>query len=143
MFGLRKRPVRTGLFLVLKILDQQKTKTETAPWSLVGPDPEQSWSSPVQVFWWSQDWTFKHYSAIACVVCDLPAARKTAQLAGATSHFYCSACHCFHLSTLGRTDMDSETWSFQDKAELRGYAEQWRDAQSSTQRNKLFVKYGV
>ena len=82
-------------------------------------------------------------SAIACVVCDLPAARKTAQLAGATSHFYCSACHCFHLSTLGRTDMDSETWSFRDKAELRGYAEQWRDAHSSTQRNKLFVKYGV
>jgi hypothetical protein len=43
-------------------------------------------------------------SAIVCVICDLPAARKTAQLVAATSHFYCSACHCFHLLTLGRMD---------------------------------------
>ena len=57
-------------------------------------------------------------SAVACVVCNLPAARKTPQLAAPTSHFYCSACHCYHLTTLGKTGMDVERWSFQDKVKL-------------------------
>jgi hypothetical protein len=82
-------------------------------------------------------------SAIACVVCDLPAARKTTQLAAATSHFYCSACHCFHSSTLGRTDIDSPDWKLRDKDTLRRHAEVYRDAASSAERHRLFVKHGV
>ena len=64
-------------------------------------------------------------SAVACAVCNLPAARKTAQLAAPTSHFYCSTCHCYHLTTLGKTDMDAERWSFWDKEKLRSYAQKW------------------
>ena len=82
-------------------------------------------------------------SAVACVVCNLPAARKTAQLAAPTSHFYCSTCHCYHLTTLGKTDMDAERWSFRDKAKLWFYAEKWRGASSLTECNKIFVSYGV
>ena len=82
-------------------------------------------------------------SAIACVVCDLPAARKSAQLAGVTSHFYCSACHCVHTSSLGRTDVDSEYWQFRSKVMLQNYAVQYRDAKSLKERNKLFSAHGV
>ena len=82
-------------------------------------------------------------SAIACVVCDLPAARKSAQFAGVSSHFYCSACHCVHTSTLGRTDVDSECWQFRDKVELRDYTYQYRDAKSLKEWNKLFSSHGV
>ena len=83
------------------------------------------------------------HSAITCVVCDLPAARKSSQLAGVTSHFYCSACHCVHTSTLGRTDVDSECWQLRSKVLLRNYAYQYRDAKSLKERNKLFSAHGV
>jgi hypothetical protein len=82
-------------------------------------------------------------SAIACLVCDLPAARKAAQLAGPTSHFYCTACHCWHKSTSGRTDIESEDWGLRDKSEVRQYAELWKNAGTSAERNKLFVSHGV
>ena len=82
-------------------------------------------------------------SAIACLVCDLPAARKAAQLAGPTSHFYCTACHCWHRSTCGRTDVQSEDWRLRDKDEVRRHAELWKNAGTSAERNKLFASHGV
>jgi len=39
------------------------------------------------------------HSAVTAVVCDLPAARHIASMAGVGSHFYCSACNCYHKST--------------------------------------------
>jgi hypothetical protein len=47
-------------------------------------------------------------SAIIATVMDFPAAHHASQLASHSSHFYCSACQCFHLSTMGRTD--HEQW---------------------------------
>ncbi|KAG2341498.1 hypothetical protein BDR05DRAFT_976867 [Suillus weaverae] len=76
-------------------------------------------------------------SAIACLVCDLPAARKATQLAGPTSHFYCTACHCFHKSTCGRTDVHSTDWVLRDKNEMCRLAELWKNASTSAERNKL------
>jgi hypothetical protein len=80
-------------------------------------------------------------SAIAACVCDLPAARKAAQLASARSHHYCSICQCFHLSTLGRTDIDD--WVPRDPQELRRQAERWRNATTVLAQEKLFEEHGV
>jgi hypothetical protein len=80
-------------------------------------------------------------SAIALAVCDLPAARHLASLAGTGSHFYCSACNCYHKTTYGRVDFDS--WKPRDKDELRKFAEQWRDAATTSEREKLFKAHGV
>ncbi|KIM58795.1 hypothetical protein SCLCIDRAFT_35135, partial [Scleroderma citrinum Foug A] len=87
--------------------------------------------------------TFGTHSAIACIVCDFPAVRKTAQLASVTSHFYCSACHCANLGTLGRTDFNSNDWKLCDKATLHMYAEAYRDAPLQHQCKKLFHLHGV
>ena len=81
------------------------------------------------------------HSAIIASVMDLPAARKSAGLAAASSHFYCSVCQCFHQSTLSRTDC--ENWNRRDPASLRKHAEEWRDASTSAEREKIFTKYGT
>lgn len=80
-------------------------------------------------------------SAIALVVCDLPAARHLAALAGTGSHFFCAACSCYHKLNYGRVDF--ENWVLRDKDKLRCYAEQWRDAPTSAERERLFKQYGV
>ncbi|KAG2108393.1 uncharacterized protein F5147DRAFT_524150, partial [Suillus discolor] len=82
-------------------------------------------------------------STIACLVCDLPAVRKAAQLAGPTSHFYCTACHCWHKSTSSRTDIESEDWGLQDKSEVRQYAKLWKNTRTLAECNKLFISHGV
>ena len=61
------------------------------------------------------------HSTVIAAVMDLPAARHASQLAAHSSHFYCSACQCFHRSTLGRTD--HEQWWMRDVAEMRRNAE--------------------
>lgn len=80
-------------------------------------------------------------SAVALAVCDLPAARHLASLAGTGSHFYCSACNCYHKSTYSRVDFES--WEIRDKDRLREYAERWRDAETLVEREKLFKAHGV
>lgn len=80
-------------------------------------------------------------SAIANVVCDLPAARKVNQSAGHSSHFYCSCCSCFHRSTWGRTDYNQ--WRLQDRALLRKYAEAWKNAPSRKDQVNLFAEHGM
>jgi hypothetical protein len=80
-------------------------------------------------------------SAVAAVVCDLPAARKASAMAGHSSHFYCSACDCYHLSTRHRTDFES--WLPRDHHILRAQAEAWRDAKSSAERQNIFDVHGV
>ncbi|KAG2059963.1 hypothetical protein BDR06DRAFT_979690 [Suillus hirtellus] len=55
-------------------------------------------------------------SAIACLVCDLSAARKATQLVGPMSHFY---------------------------YEVRHYAELWKNARTSAEHNKLFASHRV
>ena len=102
-----------------------------------------SWKKGVQVTQTASQRDCITCSAIACVVCDLPAARKSAQLAGITSHFYCSACHCGHTSSLGHTDVDSEYWQFHSKVMLQNHGVQYRDTKSQKEWNKLFSAHGV
>lgn len=80
-------------------------------------------------------------SAIALVVNDLPAARKTAALASHASHFYCSVCSCYHLSTRGSTNYND--WKARDHKEMRRHAEEWKDAATSVDRDKIFQATGV
>jgi hypothetical protein len=76
-------------------------------------------------------------------VSDLPAARKFNQFAQHNSHHYCSRCHCYHQTTLGRTDVESTDWKPKDHDELRRQAEAWRDAPTVNDQEKLFQANGV
>ncbi|KIJ11067.1 hypothetical protein PAXINDRAFT_85071, partial [Paxillus involutus ATCC 200175] len=82
-------------------------------------------------------------SAVVCVVCDLLAAQKAAQLSGPRSHFYCSICNCSDLKTLRRTDFNSDCWKLQDKDTLQCQAEEYKNADSAVEQEKLFTKNGV
>ncbi|KIO01077.1 hypothetical protein M404DRAFT_151217 [Pisolithus tinctorius Marx 270] len=79
--------------------------------------------------------------AIALAVCDLPAARHLAVLAGVGSHFFCSACSCYHTNNYGRVDF--ENWVPRDPCELHTFAEQWRDATTTAHCEKIFREHGV
>jgi hypothetical protein len=81
------------------------------------------------------------HSAIAAVVCDLPAARSAAQLASHASHHLCSVCDCFHKNNMHRTDW--QNWKTRNNEELRKHAEEWRDAASQKDQNTIFDTYGV
>ncbi|KAG2344896.1 hypothetical protein BDR05DRAFT_975360 [Suillus weaverae] len=83
------------------------------------------------------------HSVIACLMYNLPVARKATQLAGPTSHFYCTACHCWHRLTCGRVDVCSADWVLRDKNEMCHLAELWKNAGTSAERNKLFASHGV
>jgi hypothetical protein len=74
-------------------------------------------------------------SAVAAVVCDLLAARKTAGLASHSSYYYCSVCSCCHLKTRGCTNY--EDWKLRDRDQMRRAAEQWRDTESDLARVKM------
>ena len=80
-------------------------------------------------------------SAIVLAVCDLPAARHLTALAGTSSHFFCSTCNCYHRANYGRTDF--EKWMSRDKDKLHQYAEQWRDAPTAAEHERLFKAHGV
>jgi hypothetical protein len=80
-------------------------------------------------------------SAVVLVVCDLPAARHLACLAGVGSHWICSTCNCYHKSNYGRTDFHNWTWW--DNNSTRQYAEQWRDAATSAEHDRIFKGYGI
>jgi hypothetical protein len=82
-------------------------------------------------------------SAVAAAVNDLIAARKVSATSPPKSHHYCTVCSCYHLTTLGRTDFHHQDWKRLDKDTLRQYAEQWRDASSSTEQKKLFKEHGI
>lgn len=81
------------------------------------------------------------YCAIGPVVCDLPAARKVAGMAGHTSHHYCTICTCEGKETLGRTDV--ENWVRRDRHQIREWAEEWKNAPSVSSREKIKYDDGV
>ncbi|KAG2064014.1 hypothetical protein BDR04DRAFT_1036466 [Suillus decipiens] len=81
------------------------------------------------------------HSAVTAVVCDLPTAHHIASMAGVSSHFYCSACNCYHKSTCGRVNF--KKWEPRDREKLREYAEQWRDATTSSEHERLFKAHGM
>jgi hypothetical protein len=80
-------------------------------------------------------------SAILIAVCDFPAARQLAQMSPVTSHFYCSVCDCYHLSTLGRTDYHN--WKHTNPKLLRELANQWKNASDRKTREAHFREHGM
>jgi hypothetical protein len=81
-------------------------------------------------------------TAIACCICDLPGARKTAALASSKCHHhYCSLCDCTGKGTLGR--VDRHLWKERSADEMRAHATAWRDATTLDERKKLFKAHGV
>ena len=83
------------------------------------------------------------HAAVAVAVNDLPAAWKMSQMAGPSSHWYCSRCHCWHRSTLRRCDFQHKDWEPRDKHKLKRAAEMWRDAPDSKTREEIFREHGV
>ena len=81
--------------------------------------------------------------AIAICVCDLPAARKVAGLAGPTSHHYCSRCGCCERDTLGRTDTDHSDWKPRNNSKLLEAANSWNAAVTEIFQTKIFQTYGT
>lgn len=92
-------------------------------------------------------------SAIALVVCDLPASRKTAALASSLAKIFCHVCNCWDCrdhdgqivswwrELRGRTDCHE--WRRRDVATMRAAAERWRDAETVAERNRIFEMHGV
>lgn len=92
-------------------------------------------------------------TVIAIVVCDLPAARKTAQLASSTSKIFCSVCDCWDVRDeagnivkdwqLLRGRHDCDRWQIRDVKAMRSAAERWRDAKTVAEQGQIFSEYGV
>ncbi|KAF8589329.1 hypothetical protein K439DRAFT_1333088 [Ramaria rubella] len=79
--------------------------------------------------------------AIAAVVADLVAARKTAQLGPGTHTIFCVACKCTHRSSLGRVDCDA--WEKHSGAELQTIANQWKTASTTKEQSEIYKAHGV
>lgn len=80
-------------------------------------------------------------TAIAAVVCDLPAARHLSQLASATSHHHCSCCNSKGKENLGNTNCDR--WTFRNVAQLREQAQKWKHASTLKEQEAIFKAYGT
>ena len=75
--------------------------------------------------------------AIALYLNDMPAARKVSGTAGHTSHFLCTRCKLFGHENIH--NINCQEWSLQDVAFLRQKAEEWRDAETTEQREKIYI----
>ena len=80
-------------------------------------------------------------SAIAVGVFDLPAGRKAAALAAHSADWFCSVCNLHGRTHIARTDC--EAWPRRDPCEMRRWAEAWRDAPSTSERDKIFRAHGL
>lgn len=92
--------------------------------------------------------------AIALVVCDLPAARKTSQLLASTSKIFCSVCDCWDVRDNETGDIvkdwhklrgryDYHQWNTRDVNAMRSAAESWRDADSVSTQKAIVAAQGV
>jgi hypothetical protein len=79
-------------------------------------------------------------SALAGLVADLPAARKTA---GQKAHPACSICPMDSGGNRDLNDLDFRTWGERNYNEHLTAAVDWRDAQTDAERKKLFERNGV
>src|SRR5271168_5000483 len=60
--------------------------------------------------------------ALVCIVCDLPAARKTAGFAASSHNHFCAICCCTRKEH-GYGNNDCDMWRCRTNAECRAYAE--------------------
>lgn len=80
--------------------------------------------------------------ALVALVCDLPAARKTAGFASHSHNFFCSVCNCT-LKDHGCGNTEYEAWKRRTDEECRSHAEQWRTAGNQRDATALFNRSGM
>lgn len=82
------------------------------------------------------------FGALAVVVCDLLAARKTAGFAACTHERFCSVCHCTRKGE-GYQSTDYRKWKRRTNEETRKAADQYLKAATAADRLATFDKTGV
>ncbi|TFK45437.1 hypothetical protein OE88DRAFT_1639914, partial [Heliocybe sulcata] len=80
-------------------------------------------------------------SAITIVVNDLPAARRLAQAAGASSCWICTICQLFGKHNASATNYSD--WQKRDVSELQKQAYEWKDAKDTKAREEVFEHTGM
>ncbi|KAG1844677.1 hypothetical protein F4604DRAFT_1596005 [Suillus subluteus] len=79
-------------------------------------------------------------SVIAVAVNDLPAARKLAGRAGPTANQMCGLCWLLKSDI---ADFDWEKWRRRTLGEHKAAAEEWKNAETKVERDKIFKQHGV
>ena len=79
-------------------------------------------------------------SVIAVAINDLPAARKLAGRAGPTANQMCGLCW---LMKSDIANFDYKTWRRRTCQEHRAAAEEWKNAETKSDRDKIFKQHGV
>lgn len=101
------------------------------------------WQTGVQL---SRTFNFSAGRLIRCallvVVCDLPAARKTAGFASFSHEHFCSICHCTR-SEHGYGDLKYHLWRRRTDDECRSFANCFQAAGSERERENIFKASGV
>jgi len=80
--------------------------------------------------------------ALLLLVCDLPAARKTAGFASAAHEHFCSICHCTR-SQHGYGHLDYDMWRKRTDSESRLFASRFEAAEDEETRDELFKQSGI
>jgi hypothetical protein len=80
--------------------------------------------------------------ALVCVVCDLPAARKTAGFAAVSHNHFCAICRCTRKEH-GYGNINCGEWQRRTNAECRVHAENFKAAESEEERDAIFAASGL
>ena len=80
--------------------------------------------------------------ALVCVVCDLPAARKTAGFAASSHNHFCAICRCTRKEH-GYSNIDCDTWQRRTNAECRTHAEAFKGAECEEESEAVFAASGL
>ena len=96
--------------------------------------------------WFSQTDGYKHgrlvHCAIVCVVCDLPAARKTFGFGPSSHSHFCAICHCTCQSH-GYGDINYHLWCRCTKEKCLASAKIFNDAETKAEQDAEFASSSV
>lgn len=84
----------------------------------------------------------KVHCAIVALVCDLPAARKTAGLSAHSHNFFCSVCYCTK-AIHGYKNTEYHSWRRRTDTEYRVQAAKWKAAKDEKEAQDIFDEKGV
>lgn len=99
-----------------------------------------------QGVWFSRTFLYPMGRLILCVliavICDLPAARKTAGFAASSHEHFCAICHCTRRRE-GYGSTDISTWQWRSNNECRAQATSFLNAPDEKTRQAIFDASGV
>ncbi|KAF8805356.1 hypothetical protein BYT27DRAFT_7224974 [Phlegmacium glaucopus] len=79
---------------------------------------------------------------IVCVVCDLPAARKTSGFRPSSHSHFCAVCHCTRQNH-GYGDINYHLWQRRMKEECLASAKAFNEAETKSEQDMAFASSGV